>query len=319
MKQNLFDTIEKHDTIIIVRHVRPDPDAFGSQKGLAELIQLNTNKTVYMAGEDEPSLSFLATMDNVPADVWKRALVIICDTANRERIDGKQYEDALATFKVDHHPPIDQYADEEWVDTECSSTSEMVTRWYVDVAKPNGWKMSDAAATLLYAGIVGDTGRFRHPNTTSDTLKAASVLFENNIDLRTLFANLYKKPLQLVQLEGEVLSEVALSEAGVSVMTIRRHQLDKYNVSVNESSALVHSISDVDGLLAWVMFVELSDGTFRVRLRSKAPVINGLAERYGGGGHPLAAGALAKDESEIAAIVSELNALASSFTANQTP
>lgn len=185
VKQNLLDTIEKHDTIIIVRHVRPDPDAFGSQKGLAELIQLNTNKTVYVAGEDEPSLSFLATMDNVPEDVWKRALVIICDTANRERIDGKQYEDALATFKVDHHPPIDQYADEEWVDTECSSTSEMVTRWYVDVAKPNGWKMSDAAATLLYAGIVGDTGRFRHPNTTSDTLKAASVLFENNIDLRS--------------------------------------------------------------------------------------------------------------------------------------
>lgn len=84
MKQNLFDTIEKHDTIIIVRHVRPDPDAFGSQKGLAELIQLNTNKTVYMAGEDELPFRFLQrwTMSQQMCGNAPSSLSVIQQTVN---------------------------------------------------------------------------------------------------------------------------------------------------------------------------------------------------------------------------------------------
>ena len=39
-----------------------------------------------------------------------------------------------------------------------------------------------------------------------------------------------------------------------------------------------------------VFFIEEED-QIRVRLRSKGPVINQLAKKYNGGGHPLAAGA----------------------------
>ena len=34
MKRQIIDTIEKYDKIIIHRHVRPDPDAYGSQAGI---------------------------------------------------------------------------------------------------------------------------------------------------------------------------------------------------------------------------------------------------------------------------------------------
>ncbi len=51
--------IQQFDTIIIHRHVRPDPDAYGSQGGLAELIQASfPEKHVYTVGKDEPSLEF---------------------------------------------------------------------------------------------------------------------------------------------------------------------------------------------------------------------------------------------------------------------
>jgi bifunctional oligoribonuclease and PAP phosphatase NrnA len=43
-------------------------------------------------------------------------------------------------------------------------------------------------------------------------------------------------------------------------------------------------------LIAWVFFIE-EDDQIRVRLRSKGPVINGVAKKHKGGGHPLAAGA----------------------------
>nr|WP_239575214.1 bifunctional oligoribonuclease/PAP phosphatase NrnA [Geomicrobium sediminis] len=313
VQEKLLETIERFDTIIICRHVRPDPDAFGSQLGLAELIRENTTKMVYTVGEDERSLSFLATMDEVDTETFKDALVIICDTANRGRIDEERYALAKETFKVDHHPEIDDYADASWVDTSYSSTSEMITRWFEETAKPNGWKMNQTSARVLYAGIVGDTGRFRHPNTTEHTFRAAGVLMEQGIDLPELFRNLYRKPLPLLRLEGELLRTVSLSEYGVAAIRVSDEQLKQYEVTVNESSALVNAISDLEGLLTWGMFVEQEDGTYRVRLRSKGPIVNTIAEKHNGGGHPLAAGASANSKEEIDTIIAELNEAAKQF------
>ena len=39
MKQKILDEIIKYETIIIHRHVRPDPDAYGSLGGLAEILK----------------------------------------------------------------------------------------------------------------------------------------------------------------------------------------------------------------------------------------------------------------------------------------
>ena len=61
MKRQIIDTIEKYDKIIIHRHVRPDPDAYGSQIGLKELIQANyPEKQVLAVGTHEESLTYLA-------------------------------------------------------------------------------------------------------------------------------------------------------------------------------------------------------------------------------------------------------------------
>ncbi len=50
-------------------------------------------------------------------------------------------------------------------------------------------------------------------------------------------------------------------------------------------------------------------GSFRIRLRSKGPEINELAKQYGGGGHPLASGAVVEDEDHIKDFVKDLNDL----------
>ena len=42
--------------------------------------------------------------------------------------------------------------------------------------------MSQEAARLLYAGIVGDTGRFLYPATTSATLRYAADLLDYGFD-----------------------------------------------------------------------------------------------------------------------------------------
>ena len=55
---DIVNKIQAYASIIIHRHLRPDPDALGSQNGLASLIrQAYPEKKVFVAGENEDSLS----------------------------------------------------------------------------------------------------------------------------------------------------------------------------------------------------------------------------------------------------------------------
>src|SRR5699024_242338 len=119
MKKQIIDTIKKYDTIIIHRHVRPDPDALGSQNGLKEILLASfPNKKVYAVGEDDPSLTFLAEMDQIDDAVYKDALVITCDTANTARVSDQRYKLGEMIIKIDHHPNNDPYGDLLWINTD---------------------------------------------------------------------------------------------------------------------------------------------------------------------------------------------------------
>src|SRR5699024_9292097 len=110
-------------------------------------------KKIYAVGESESSLHFLAQMDDIEDTVYKHALVIVCDTANTDRICDQRYHFGNKLIKIDHHPNNDAYGDIVWVDTDASSTSEMVYELFQE-ARADGWLMTDESARLIYAGIV---------------------------------------------------------------------------------------------------------------------------------------------------------------------
>lgn len=70
---------------------------------------------------------------------------------------------------------------------------------------------------------------------------------------------------------------------------------------------------NIDQVVSWAIFVQQKDGSYRIRLRSKGPAINGLAKEFGGGGHALASGAVAKDDDEIMSVISKLNEIAADY------
>src|SRR5699024_12499283 len=63
-----------------------------------------------------------------------------------------------------------------------------------------------------------------------------------------------------------------------------------FDVSPIETSQLVGTLGDIEGICAWAIFVQ-EENSIRVRIRSKGPALNKIAEKYNGGGHPLASGA----------------------------
>jgi bifunctional oligoribonuclease and PAP phosphatase NrnA len=303
--ESIINEIEKAETIIIHRHERPDPDALGSQLGLREVLsQTYPSKSIYAVGESEPSLLFLGEMDRIEDEVYEGALVIVCDTANTGRICDKRYTLGARLIKIDHHPNEEPYGDIVWVDTTASSTSEMIIM-LCEEAKERGYQLLSESALLLYAGIVGDTGRFRHNNTTAQTMQLTSKLIEVGFDQNRFYSQLHKRDLKITRLEGYVLQHFEVIDDAVGVMKLTKDVLNQFNVTSSESSQLVNCFSDVEGLRTWVFFVE-DEEKIRVRLRSRGPIINAIAQEHNGGGHPMASGATVYSWSEAQEVVGKL-------------
>ncbi len=305
MKEKILETIEQYDTIIVHRHVRPDPDAYGSQGGLAAILQVSyPNKKIYAVGLEEPTLHFMRRLDVIEDEIYKGALVIVCDTANAERICDARYSLGDKLIKIDHHPNEDPYGDLLWVDTTASSCSEMIYEFYL-FGKEKGLKMNDEAARLLFAGIVGDTGRFLFPSTTEKTFTYAGDLIHYNFSRTDLFDKMYELDANIIKLNGYILQNFEFQQNGVASVRLTKELLAEYSAKPAEASLLVGSLGNVKGIKAWVFFIEEGD-QIRVRLRSKGPVINGVARKYRGGGHPLAAGASIFSWDEVDEVLKEL-------------
>ncbi|AYO47504.1 bifunctional oligoribonuclease/PAP phosphatase NrnA [Streptococcus mutans] len=304
--KTILAKIKAYDTIIIHRHMKPDPDALGSQVGLKEMITSNfPQKTVKVTGYNEPSLSWLAQMDDVSDKDYEGALVIVVDTANRPRIDDQRYLNGNFLIKIDHHPDEDHYGDLSYVDTKASSASEIIT----DFALQNQLKLSDQAARLLYAGILGDTGRFLYPATTSKTFIIASELLKYDFDFAALARQMDSFPYKIAKLQAYVFENLEIDKNGAARIILSQKILKKFNLTDAETSAIVSSPEKIDTVQVWAIFVEQADGHYRVRLRSKSTVINEVAKRHAGGGHPLASGANSYSLAENEDIYQELKNL----------
>lgn len=304
--KTILAKIKAYDTIIIHRHMKPDPDALGSQVGLKEMITSNfPQKTVKVTGYNEPSLSWLAQMDDVSDKDYEGALVIVVDTANRPRIDDQRYLNGNFLIKIDHHPNEDHYGDLSYVDTKASSASEIIT----DFALQNQLKLSDQAARLLYAGILGDTGRFLYPATTSKTFIIASELLKYDFDFAALARQMDSFPYKIAKLQAYVFENLEIDKNGAARIILSQKILKKFNLTDAETSAIVSSPEKIDTVQVWAIFVEQADGHYRVRLRSKSTVINEVAKRHAGGGHPLASGANSYSLAENEDIYQELKNL----------
>ena len=301
--KNILAKIKAYDTIIIHRHMKPDPDALGSQVGLKEIIKNNfPQKTVKVTGYDEPTLDWLAQMDVVADEDYQGALVIVTDTANRPRIDDQRYLTGDFLIKIDHHPDEDFYGDLSYVDTTASSASEIIA----DFALHNQLQLSAKAARLLYAGIIGDTGRFLYSATTSKTFRIASELLKYDFDFSALARQMDSFPYKIAKLQSYVFENLEIDENGAARVVLSQDILKKFDLSDAETSAIVSSPGKIDTVQVWAIFVEQADGHYRVRLRSKSAIINEVAKRHAGGGHPLASGANSYSLAENEDIYQEL-------------
>lgn len=323
----ILNKIKEYNRIIIHRHIRPDGDCIGCQMGLKYLIK-NTfpEKEVYAVGDELPEyLAELGSVDIIPDEYYKDALVIVVDTSVDKRICDDRWKTGKYIIKIDHHDDSPEFGDLWYVDETSPACSSIIVRmikvWGTEV------KMCEKAAYALYFGIVTDTGRFRYRGLTSEVLNNAGYLLDLGVDVDSLYNKLYIDDVATLKLQGYVLNNFKTTPNGVVYIYFTKKIMEKFGVTKDEAANLVNSISTIKGHPVWVAFVDqgykkpekLAKGELdpskeiRVRLRSRGVTINGVASRYRGGGHLQAAGATIYSKKEMNLILEELDLLVKQY------
>lgn len=316
VKQAILQKIKEYDTVMLFRHVRNDGDCVGATKGFKTILQDSfPNKTIYLI--DAETAAYLAFMgpedEDVEDAVYENALGIVLDTASEARISNKKYKLCKELIKIDHHIPLESYADLNWVEEERSSCCEMIVDFYETFR--DELVLTSQAATFLYTGMVTDSGRFKYSGVSGDTMRCAGTLLDAGVDTDTLFARLYLEAFEYLKFKAHIYNRMQVTENGVAYIYIDKAMQEEFGLSLEQASACVGNLDSIRGCICWMALIENGDaeGSIRVRLRSRFVHINSIAEQYRGGGHACASGATVYGQDEVNELLAKADALVKEY------
>ena len=307
MFNQILEEIKKYNTILIHGHIRPDGDCYGSQFGMYHLIKENfPEKDVHVVGDQAQYVSFLGTpeKESITDEMYQGALVIVVDCGSGDRVSDNRYTTADKVIKIDHHIAQVHYGDIVYVEEEAPACCQIVTKFAVET----GLRINYEAAFALYTGLVTDTGRFRFRGVDSKTMMVAAELLSHGVDVEKLDNYLSVETMNVVKLKGYVLQNTVFTPHGVAYIKMTREVINAHNVTDEEAASLVSLIGSVQGYPCYCLFMDYPN-EIRIRIRSRGPRVDKLANKYSGGGHEKAAGAKLSSWDELDNFINDLGQL----------
>ncbi|MDI6717262.1 MAG: bifunctional oligoribonuclease/PAP phosphatase NrnA [Actinomycetota bacterium] len=284
-------------SVVLTIHVQPDGDALGSLLAMYHFLRKSGKTTCATWGEpikipDQykwlPEVANITNFEScIDAD-----LLIALDCANEHRLG--LMEQKLSSFKsiinIDHHVDNSSFGTINILDFSASATCEIV----YELLKFMKADIDSDIASLLYTGIVTDTGRFQYQNTTAKTLRVAADLVDLGAVPNDIFKNIYENiSFASLKLLAKVLGRAEyVKESGLVYSYILNEDLSKAGVSVADTENFIDYLRTAREASVAAIFKEMADGKLRVSLRSKGLVdVGAIAREQDGGGHRNAAGA----------------------------
>ena len=304
MFKKIYKEIKKYDCIVIARHIGADPDALASSLALKEAINLTfKNKKVYAVGNGSSKFSYMGKLDK--QESYQDFLLIVLDTPDKKRIDYSGYDKAKQIIKIDHHPFIESFNGIEYIDDTASSTCEIL----MDFLLNTKMKCNEKIAKLLYYGLVSDSNRFLFDNASAKTFNLVSIyLNKYHLKLSEIYNNLYLRPLKEVRLEGYISLNMKVTDHGVAYIILTNDIINKFHADTASAGNMINNFNFINEILVWIIVTEdLKNNNVRVKIRSRGPVINKVAEKYNGGGHALASGARLSSLAEAESLINDID------------
>lgn len=289
--------IEKYQTFLISTHIHADGDAIASELALFRLLK-NLGKTAYIINDTPTPAVYQGLPDAEHIQEFDGRLpqgievLFIIDAPSLERLGrvGENLPDEIFIINIDHHPPLAPFAHIHWQEPSASSTGELLFRLFQE-----NFAIDEKMAENLYVAILTDTGRFTFPNTTPESLRAAAELVRLGASPEVIGRKLYQS-LSLAQLKIRSRAEDSLEKSQdgkIAWTSLTQKDFEETGLGPEDTQGLADLPRSLAGVEAGVLFRELPQNKVKVSLRSKGKVdVNEIARKFGGGGHPQAAGCI---------------------------
>jgi bifunctional oligoribonuclease and PAP phosphatase NrnA len=289
--------LREHQRFAVLSHVRPDGDALGSQLALAlSLKQLGKDVRVWNEDGMLEKYSFMpraSLLTKPPATPEDFDVAIALDTAIRKRL-GTAFQairSVKAWINIDHHQSNPGYGDIVLIDPDSPATGQIL----FELIKSQHLPLDVEIAENLYVAIATDTGSFQYPNTTARTFEIAAELVRVGVDVGRVSQQVYENyPRRRVELLRELLGTMRFDANGrVASFSLNLKMAKQLEVIPEDNEGLIDHLRAIHGVIVAVFFEELVGGKVRVSMRSKSDNVDvsAICEKFGGGGHKLAAGA----------------------------
>lgn len=299
--EEVVDLIRENERFALTTHLSPEGDAIGSALALRLILRRLGKEAIFVLQDPlPPNLRFLKGAVGVksPRSLPERfdpQLWFVVDCANFERVgEGVQRlieSSEKPVINIDHHIDNSSFGQLNYV-RQTAAAAQLI----FELAQ--ALKVIDAEiATSIYTGIIADTDAFRNANTDVEALRDAAALMELGARAHEVIVNLYERrtPGELRLLGWTLLH--AHIEDSLAWCALPSKIFAELGASPQETEHLVDTLRTLQGVKVSVLFRELDGGRVKVSLRGKGGFkVNGIARRFGGGGHDQAAGCVIAGE-----------------------
>jgi len=280
----LWKKIKSSENILLINHIRMDPDAFWSLTAFYQILK-KLDKNIVVLNDETPPDNFkfifkekifetnLQESPFLPSrgthvkgstfsEEWRKReglfdLIISFDAASLDQlgnsyINNKEIFDSTDFFVIDHHKTNPNFWKYNIIKTDYSSTCEIT----YEIIEELGYidYMDEKIATCLFSWIITDTNIFYNQNTTPNTHRVAGELMDHWANFRAPIFEFYqKKKFKQTKLWWEILSRIKQVKTKKKTFTywiVDKSIVEKTNTNDNDivglTNEFVASISSID-------------------------------------------------------------------------
>ncbi len=287
---------ENASRVLLFAHSRPDPDTVGANIALKYFLE-NEGKKVDIGCVDHFPNHLRSLFDTEflhpdSLDLSSYDAVIACDSVDRgfDKVSARLKPETV-TVLIDHHPDIVLSGDVTIIDSEYSSSSELVYLFF----QSTGITPTKPIATALLLGLMFDTGAFQHANVTAQVMRIASELMQYGAPANRIAELIFsKKKVAALKLWGKAFERARLNpQSGLLTTIITRQDVEECEALIDDIYQVTTILSAVPEAKYVLVLSERDEGIVRGSLRSlehHAIDVSAIAKTLGGGGHRLASG-----------------------------
>ncbi|WP_245579409.1 DHH family phosphoesterase [Halonatronum saccharophilum] len=303
--EEIIKVIKEKDSFLITSHVGPDGDSLGSSLGLKLILESLGKKGIVVIDDLIPkTFSFLPDIDKVLRYEEGMELefdaAFILDAGDIKRVgevEGLIGDKVMVN--IDHHGDNPSFGDYNLVE-EAAATAQLI---YDLIEEIGGVKVNNNIATALATGLITDTGSFKYANTTAKTHRIMGQLLEYDVDTAKICKEVFDThSYEELMLRAKALDSMEINrDLKVAWLKISQSLLEEAGAKLDDTGGLVNYPRSLEGIEVALIFKEVEETLVRVSLRSNEYFpVDQLAHKFGGGGHPRAAGCSIEESLEEA-------------------